>query len=171
MWGVAQPVTHKPIDNSEPHPIYGVMSLCVNRFAYSVLPMVERPQPQIDFTKIDFPSDGLTVGTLRRVHPEQIDTGDDIDLFSKDYGGAAGDHVTGMLGAERDFATAAFNRALGIPPPAPLDKSMLEVYIKSITDDYIRYGIATGPHHAEQLVRGIESQATEQARQRGGRRP
>jgi hypothetical protein len=133
--------------------------------------MVERPQPQIDFTKMDFPSDGLTIGTLRRVHPEQVDTGEDINLFSKDYGGSAGDMVTGMLGAERDLAAAAFNRALGKPAPAPLDKDMLEGFAEAMTQDYIRYGIASGPHHAEQLIRGIESQAAEQARQHGGRRP
>lgn len=133
--------------------------------------MADRPKPQIDLTKIDFPSDRLTIGTLRRVHPEQVDTGEDIDLFSKDFGGAAGDMVTGMLIAERDIATAAFNRALGIPAPPPLDKDMLEGLAEAVTEDYIRYRIASGKHHAEQLIRGIESQATEQARGHLGRRP
>src|SRR4051812_14903793 len=133
--------------------------------------MVERPEPKIDLAKIDFPSDGLTIKTLRRVHPEQVDTREDIDLFSKDYGGSAGDMVTGMLGAERDLATAAFNRTLGIPPPAPLDKSMLEAYTKAVTEDSLRYGIARGKHPAEQLIRDIEPQAAEQARQYAGRRP
>ena len=56
----------------------------------------------------------LTIKTLRRLHPDQVDVVDsEPSLFSDQGWGKAGDDVTAMLMMERDVATAAFNRALG----------------------------------------------------------
>ena len=72
---------------------------------------------RIDFAKIDFPSDELTLKTIRRLHPGQIDAGagaditvfTDGDMVSK----SAGAMLTDLLDGERTLAEAAFNRVLG----------------------------------------------------------
>jgi hypothetical protein len=36
---------------------------------------------------------------------------------------------------------------------------------------YVRYGVASGEHHAHELIRDLERKGVAQARQLGGRRP
>ncbi|WP_145952416.1 hypothetical protein [Paludisphaera borealis] len=103
------------------------------------------------------------------MYPRQVDVGEAIDLFTNDGSGHAGDDATGMLYAERALATAAFNRTLGNTPAHHfLADSDLRDYAKSLIELYNRFDIAAGPRHAEQLIRGIESQAADQARRRSG---
>jgi hypothetical protein len=131
--------------------------------------MVENPK--IDFTKIDFPSDGLTVKTLRKVHPDQIDADAFPSLFSQGNRGSADNLLGNLLHDERTIAEAAFNGALGKPPHEFLGKQELQSYADELSDIYTQYGLATGKHHAQELIRGIEAQGIAQARQLSGKQP
>lgn len=130
--------------------------------------------PDIDVTKIDFPSDGLTIKAIRHRWPLSIDTRED-DPYSlgipKPFGPPTGELIHNMLVMERDFAKATFGLEFGRSPQIIYADNDL----KTLTDDlgkaYIEFGLASGPHHAEQLVRSIESQAIAQARQHTGPRP
>ena len=125
--------------------------------------------PEIDLTKLNFPSDGLTLGTLRRLHPEHINTRESVELLPKLLEHVDED-VSTMMHAERFLANAAFHISFG-GPVHPENIELLKDYAKELSKSYVRHRIASGPHHAEQLIRGIEIQASEQARQYTGRRP
>jgi hypothetical protein len=124
---------------------------------------------KIDFTKIEFPSDGLTIKVLRRVHRDQIDAERLPTFFTdRERGGSAEDVLTDLLYCERALAEAAFDRHLGRLPADPLG---VEGFAEELTRLYVRYGIASGEHHAEQLIRSFESHAIAQAREHSGRQP
>jgi hypothetical protein len=129
--------------------------------------------PSIDLTKIDFPSDGLTIKTLRRLYPQHIDSEPEAcaNLFKdgfKDGAELPGGKLLTMLDAERFVADAAFVKACGVQcEPVYLEDAARSA--AHAAELYLHYGLASGPQHAQQLVRGIESQAAEQARQHPGR--
>lgn len=124
---------------------------------------VDQP-PDIDLAKIDFPSDRLTIKTLRTIYPSEVDS-ERVEIFKDQYGGCGGADVGGMLQVERELATVAFNRVL----EKNWSSDILE-FKPDLAELYIRYGIASGQYHADQLIRDFESQATEQARKHAGRR-
>jgi hypothetical protein len=109
--------------------------------------------PQLDITKISFPSDALTIGQMRRHFPEVFDSGrndldfDDIELY-------------GLLSVERDLAIAAFEEASGRRTPAVMSGEETSMLV----DLYVRYHIASGPHHAEELIRAFQQTAVDQVR-------
>jgi hypothetical protein len=131
--------------------------------------------PAIDFRRIAFPSDGLTVGVLRRLFPKQFDSEPDTSFFSgSPFRSAHGlehaeDAVGGMLYMERQLALSAFSLTVGDPHPkrslAPEDR---DDYAAELGQLYVRYGIAPGNAAAQQLIRSIESQAIAQAAGHGG---
>ena len=125
--------------------------------------------PQIDFTKIAFPSDSLTIGTLRKLHPADLDSQSKPDFTERSH--SLGAELTDMLWVEREIAEAAFNRALGRPTEGDRTGQDWQDCLDQVAGIYTRYGIASGQHHAEQLFRDIETQAVAQARQHGGRQP
>lgn len=121
--------------------------------------------PKIDFTKIDFPSDGLTIKVLRHIHRDQIDAEQLPTFFTdRERADSAEDLLTNLLYCERALAEAAFDRHLGKPPADPLG---VEGFAEELERLYVRYGIASGHHHAEQLIRNFESQAVVLAREQG----
>lgn len=119
----------------------------------------------IDLTKIDFPSDGLTIKTLRRLHPDHFDTEPEAcHRLVEDVADRANQGLMTMLHAERMVAEGAFLQARGVQcHPAYLEDR--QGFTKDAADFYVHYGLASGPQHAQQLIRGIESQAAEQAQQ------
>lgn len=124
-------------------------------------------QKSIEFRTIAFPSDNLTIKALRQAHPDQIDTNPLPTFFTnRNRHDSAEDMLTDLLYSERSIAEMAFYRALGKSPPEPCD---VEAFSEELTRLYIRYGIASGEHHAAQLIRDFESQATAQARGHTGR--
>mgnify|MGYP001079831493 CR=1 FL=1 len=127
-------------------------------------------RPEIDLTKIAFPSDGLTFGALRRVHPELIDAYESVETGPTLLEEQAGEKLSHMLHSERLLANAAFHISFG-GPVHPENVILINEYKKELGETYIAYGIATGRHHADQLIRDIEAQAVEQAGRHGGRRP
>jgi hypothetical protein len=125
--------------------------------------------PDIDFTKIDFPSDGLTIKTLRRLHPDDFDTEPDAcHRLVEDVAGRANQNLMTMLDAERFVAQAAFAKASSVQW-TPGDIEDAQISAARAATLYVHYGLASGPQHAQQLIRGIETQAAEQARQPPGR--
>jgi hypothetical protein len=115
-------------------------------------------EPQIDFTRIDFPSDSLTIQAVRRRFPEALDgkaAGTHLDLEKID--------LPGMLRIERTLAKEAFEVALGKKPRFP--GALGDVARYSASEVYVRYGLASGDHHAQQLIRAIEQAAARQARE------
>lgn len=131
--------------------------------------------PEIDVTKIDFPSDELTIKAIRQRWPKSIDKREDnpyVDGIPRLLAQPTGEELFSMLKMERDLATATFNMELGREPP---DLSYADFSIKSLAEDlsklYIEFGLASGQHHADQLIRSIESQAVAQARQHTPPRP
>ena len=116
----------------------------------------------LDLADIKFPSDAITIADLRKLRPMSFDFGfapEDADqprfFFEADHGQQAGDVLGGMLFAERSVAVTAYAKAEGLPPREEDYISLREALIEA----YQRYKIASGPQHAEQLVRDIEQQA------------
>ena len=109
------------------------------------------PEPHLDLLKVPFPTDSLTIKAIRQRFPEidadNLNDFDDIEL-------------PGMLSLERDLAKAAFDEVLGrrTVDIALEDRRML---IKV----YMRYGLASGPFHAKQLIRAFQQAAADQARE------
>lgn len=125
----------------------------------------------IDMGKINFPSDKLTFGVIRRLHADQVDTNYETrTLFDTEKPGSAGDSISHMLFAERMVAEGAFLQAIGHPRD-PVYIEDQKCYAAEASELYIRYGIASGPHHAQQLIRDVEAQAQTLARHSPGRRP
>jgi hypothetical protein len=124
--------------------------------------------PDIDFTQVDFPSDRLTIKTVRRLHPDDFDTHPEAcHRLVENVAGRANQGLMTMIHAERMVAEGAFLEARGVQcdPDYLKDK---QGFAEDAAKYYVQYGLASGPHHADQLIRDIESQAADQAR---GRRP
>lgn len=125
-------------------------------------------EPEIDYviyTSIAFPSDNLTIRDLRRAHPDQFDVDDGPDFF--DHVGEnilADDTIGTMLYVERLLARGAYEEARGNRDYL-LKKQAVERegLIAELAEDYMRYGLASGPQHAQQLIRDFEAQAAAQA--------
>jgi hypothetical protein len=116
----------------------------------------------LDFRRVTFPSDALTIGVLRAQHSELFDKGfaEDNDRAQPKFfiasrnAGHSEDVVGNMLFIERLIATAAFAKAQGIPPP----EADIEGYKDELATMYLRYSLAQGAHHAAELIRDIERQ-------------
>lgn len=121
-----------------------------------------RPEPKFDFTRIAFPSDRIAIKDLRRLFPTQFDQREgEFDDFI--------DHHTQLhelLRRERSTAIRAMAGALGISREQG-DRFRAETDRTDLIELYVLYGLASGPHHAEQLIRDIEAQASAQARGQG----
>jgi hypothetical protein len=123
----------------------------------------------LDVRGIRFPSDRLTIATLRQSHPELFDADVVVNgavaqprfFFDADDGGHATDMVASMLYEERLIAALAFasetGRALSVTG-IPLDELKDE-----LAGQYLRYGLASGAHQAAELIRDIERQGRELA--------
>jgi hypothetical protein len=125
----------------------------------------------LDLSGLRFPSDRLSIRVLRERHPDLFDLGfadaDDSQprfFFDSDKKGHAEDTVGSMLQAERMIAVSAYAARAGIAP------RKLYVSIDDVKEQlsglYVEYGIASGSHHAAELIRDIERQAVELANQR-----
>lgn len=118
---------------------------------------------RLNFSDLTFPSDGLSIGILRKKHPSLFDEGfDDGDgaqplfFFNAKH---SEDNLANMLFGERLIATFAYALARSMEPP----DCELSLFKNDLSKLYVRYGIASGPHHAEQLIRDIERQGAELA--------
>ena len=78
----------------------------MTKVGIAVCRMSEKPLPQIDYTRIRFPSDSVTIGRLRAVAPFRLDV-DEPQFIDE----------VGMLTVERSLARQAFDAVLGRPIP------------------------------------------------------
>lgn len=129
--------------------------------------------PKIDFTKIDFPSDRITVKILRQVHPTATDVDVPIDSIAplgdpRSYRRHTLDDPLGcgIIDLERQIAERAFKIALGQSVKGS-NLSNIDEMVDNISDEYKKYGLARGEHEISAMIRRIETQAEAQARQHG----
>jgi len=124
-------------------------------------------EPVLDHTRLTFPSDGMKLGAFSGRIKEAHTRNPNLDL--EDVESMMLD-LYAVMDAERRLAEQAFAQALGRPDPyreAPF--SSREELVGSLVTDYERFGIASGPAQVNELVRGIEKQATAQAEEFQGR--
>ncbi len=121
--------------------------------------------PHIDFSRLVYPTDRLTIGQLRVVEPDLF-ARDDVLEFEKTWNDA--EPMAGLL-LEREIAHKAFAAALGLPEPH--DRESRDELVEMLGGFYGRFGLSSGPKHTAELVRSIESQAVDQAKQFLGRSP
>lgn len=127
--------------------------------------------PQLDATKVAFPSDQLSIKDIRRIWPESVDTGAEVVLFSSSAGAA--DMLYAMLTMERDLAKATFDQNFGKDTFSTITYADGNVAAlkEDLSESYIKYGLAKGQSSADQLIRRIEAQANAQAQQHLPPRP
>jgi hypothetical protein len=132
-------------------------------------------EPQIDFTRIEFPTDKLTIKDLRKTDPEAFDVepakkpGRPDHLWPRPLHRMSLDTLlAATLDSERILAEMAFKTALGQPVKIT-GMGDREVIFENLGSDYVSLGVAGGEHEAHEMLRGIEAQAVAQARQHGGR--
>lgn len=125
----------------------------------------------IDFTNLSYPTDRLTVKDLRCRCPE----GFDLPLSHESFGEVRKglyrrrslDVVLGdLVDLEREIADRAFHTRLSAEVPEHL-RGHPDDGRDCLISEYVRWGLATGENHAEQLIRDLETQAITQAEQVG----
>lgn len=133
--------------------------------------MVES-EPEIDFKRIEFPSDKLTVKMIRDAWPAAFDVETSSGYAPRrPYVRHSLDYVLEPLDVERMVAERAFKAALGksFQHNDPLyDRDEL---VGFVTGHYVKFKLARGKHEATEMIRGIEGQAEAQAREHGTRTP
>lgn len=127
--------------------------------------------PTLDLSGVRFPSDNLTIRTLRQARPDLFDigigNGDNAQpkfFFHASHGGHATDTVAAMLFCERLIATDAYAAAKGVD--GVYTGTTIDEFKEELTQLYARYGISHGPLHAAELIRDIERQGAALANQR-----
>jgi hypothetical protein len=115
---------------------------------------------QIDFSRLRFPSDAMTVGYLRERFPESFE-GLDPQCFREGQ-----DDVAALIEGERTLAKWAFDNALG---RSTVSQDEWDAQEQSLELTYPDVGFATGPQHARQLVRNLKKAAVAQARKHLGK--
>jgi hypothetical protein len=119
-----------------------------------------------------FPTDHLTVAALRKVYPRSFDQSHPNPYRrGRWFNGRASleEAIGDTLDFERRLATLEFKRVLGVKPTAEEERHPRWELAESLRDEYATLGLAAGGHHADQLIRDIESQAAAQAQALGGR--
>lgn len=124
----------------------------------------------IDFTKITFPSDKITLADLRRVHAKEFDTCgrnffDSPKLGRRDHDRPQ-EALSEMLSIERLIARIVFDSVRRGKPQASVLNSTWEddaELIEALSRYYERYGVAHGAQESFPLIRSIEHQAKKQA--------
>lgn len=123
----------------------------------------------LDLTKIEFPTDRLTIKDLRRWFPTSFDLpAADGHLYDVEGPFNRVSLETGLgdiIDAERVLAYLAYCKARGIAPPKRL--GYRDEIAGPLADDYVSAGLASGTATAEQLIRVFEQAAAAQGRQDG----
>jgi hypothetical protein len=112
--------------------------------------------PVIDFTRLWFPTDAITIGDLRKKFPFAFE-GVDPDYFNE-----GDDNMSALVECERTVAQWAFDKALGRPTPSADEWRDQE---EGLEITYTEMELAKGAKHAEQLVRDLKEAAAAQARE------
>jgi hypothetical protein len=112
---------------------------------------------ELDLNKMEFPSDQLTVGAIRRLDhrvfaPRNHGVNDPLGRLQ----------AFDILSNEMDLAVLAFAKATSAAPP-DLGVSREEI-VEQLLIDYEKIGIGAGPASRQALIQKIESDAVAQAR-------
>ena len=121
---------------------------------------------------MSFPSDQLTIGTLRKIYPPLFDTVPDgkshqhQPIFFRDADGPlnAGQILGNMLWIERFLVYAAYADVKKLPIDE-LDFFRLADFREELSGLYVDVGIAQGRKHAMELINGIEQMTKEDTNQ------
>jgi hypothetical protein len=123
-------------------------------------------KPEIDFSRISFPSDKITLQHVREMQRAGY------DLFHLD------DDLNILREREEDFARLGFARRLGDAEAiataldeliywreeTPCDEAQeVQKQVDILTREYVRFGVPDGPETARQLVRRLEAAGAKQA--------
>ncbi len=129
-------------------------------------------EPQIDFTQIEFPTDKLTIKMVRSIYPWAFDRPAALpENRTYFYGRASIENALGgLIDCERRLAVLEFKRVLNLPLTTEERKIGRASLAETLVDEYVHLGLASGDHHAEQLIRDLESQVSAQAQSHVGRR-
>lgn len=117
----------------------------------------EKPEWLPDISSIEFPTDRITVGQMRRDQPELLDA--DRPFVRAHLESPDALYATRM---EHVLARKAWAAAIGLPDPAP-ERERLEE-IGQINKVYTRFGISTGRQQTLELVRRFEAEAAQLAK-------
>jgi hypothetical protein len=119
--------------------------------------------PTVYLSTVRFPSDNLTIRVLRQAHPDAFDVlskGESDQpkfFFQPTHFDHVDSTVAAMLYWERMLAVNAYTAAAGIKG---VDTGFSHADITDeLTQFYTRYRLASGPHHAAQLIRDFEQEA------------
>jgi hypothetical protein len=122
--------------------------------------------PDIDLTKFEFPTDKLTIKDLRRLYPGRLD-GRALSVDNPFKEGSIYEKLDDLLSCERMQAVHTYDQVRRNYREFGVYGEELEEARQELADLYIKFGIASGPAHAQELARGIERQAVQQAERHG----
>lgn len=128
--------------------------------------------PKIDLSRIDFPSDRITIKAVRATRPG---SGFDAKVAEYPEGKDAFDELVACLSTERELASKAFDAALrGVDPKRIGTRDHKSAWdrqeiISALDSEYRAYGLSSGRQQSIQLIRQIEAQAVAQAKEHLGR--
>jgi len=125
----------------------------------------------LDLREIEFPSDRITIGQLRRAFPKQFDVGfgpnDDPQPRFFFEGDRPSEVIGNILYLERLIAAEVYASIVGCDSPADPGFGLKDMK-KDLAKSYVIHGVS-GKHEASELVRDIERQATELGTERRSR--
>ena len=121
-----------------------------------------------DCRQLSFPSDKLSIKDLRRLFPHEFDDPPSVTFFFET--GRPGT-LADLLHAERCIAEYAFGHGdrVGLTPlekgttyaekTSKAGEEEKRLYTQDLVRLYQKYGLASGPETAQELVRSIETSA------------
>jgi hypothetical protein len=118
-----------------------------------------REKPKFDPSKLEFPSDKITMGKLREFYPYIFH--DRVNMDKHDISDLG---VTGIIAMELNLSENAFRVALG---EKGMSRQNRHLDIMALHDDYVTYGVTSGPKQTMQMVRRLEADAAKLAKQTG----
>lgn len=119
---------------------------------------------QPDISSIQFPTDQITLGQMRKQQPELLQN--DRAMLDRH---PADVEIINAARIEHILARKAWASALGLPDPDEFRDRKEE--LQYLTEVYKEYGIASGPKHTEELVKAFETEAARLAGLSAGRSP
>lgn len=122
-------------------------------------------RPEIDLTRVPFPSDRIALGDLRRRHPDLFDESEATAGMFFDGSGPLTD-LWELVAAERRVAAALFETTLHpddtrLHPFRPEDAAARDDLMLA----WQRFGLAAGPAEAGELLRRLAAACAAQAQQ------
>lgn len=115
----------------------------------------KRTSDRFDPSSIEYPSDAVSLGAMRKLEP-QLFQNQELDELD-----ATGIGIVAAHRFELRLAEKAFASAMSTPDPDP-SLSRKDI-AETLDEEYRRYGLSSGPHQTELLMKEIENAARQQA--------